>query len=100
MFEGADRLLCRIKWSQCAASLKVVKGLLHHPMPSIGIVPLLILRDVLARDQEDHLVVFDHFQFLTSTKTETLESLGRQGDLVPRADLDAGHGYSPVSMHS
>src|SRR5215831_5635101 len=99
MFEFAERLLCRIKWPQHTASLEIVKGLLHHPLPGIGIVPLLILRDVLARHQENHLVVLDHFQFLTSIKTETLESLGRKGDLMPRADLDAGHGCSPVCVN-
>ena len=78
---------------------ELVKGLLHHPLPGIGIVPLLILGDMLARHEENHLVVFHHFQFLTSIKTETFESLGRKGDLMPRADLDARHGWSPVRFY-
>src|SRR5436309_32096 len=95
-FECLFKFLNRLKWPQRTAGLEVVKRLLHHPLPGIGIVPLLILGDVLTRDQENDLVVLDHFQFLTSTKTETLESLGRQGDLMPRANLDAGHSFSPV----
>src|SRR5215217_3604962 len=65
--------------------LEVFEGFLHHPLPRFGVVPALILGDVLGGHKHQHLVVLDHFQLLTSSQTKALEGLGGNGDLMPRA---------------